>query len=329
MSLGRALRPLEAALGAAWSIGEVALAAAHPSELGHDPHRELVLADIEARGLHPALEPSSIRLAIDASGRIEGTNPYARLSGEPADRVVAHLARSRRGPSRHLVLVCHCYGVPSPSLMRRLFGLDELPVDVCTNIMTHHQPGTYPLWPGSGFTSARLSRFVENLRSAVAGVRALAEWLVQREGYERVTVIGFSIGGQLALHLAHSADVDEAILYCPVTSLHASATELGLMGRIHRPMKRVFSRFDARFALDDLLVTEPLRLGLRVDPRDLHVIVQRHDALAPPEQVASIRRRYPEARWHELEGTHLYPDDLAAVHRIVRDVVAARPSGRP
>lgn len=320
--------PLEAALGGAWSIGEVALSASRLDELRHDPHREIVLGDIEARGLHPALEPSSIRMAMDAAGRIEGTNPYARLSGEPSDRILAHLARSRRGPSRHLVLVCHCYGVPSPALMSRLFGLGELPVDVCTNIMTHHQPGTYPLWPGSGFTSARLSELVENLRAAVTGARTVLAWARRQRPYERVVVVGFSIGGHLALHLANAADVDAVVAYAPMTNLHASVTELGLMRRLHGPVERLVRRRNPHFDLRDLAITDPLAHPLRIPPRDLHVVVQRHDVMATPSQIAAIRRTHPDIGWHELPGTHVLPAGVDRLHALVRSLVLADDAAR-
>lgn len=319
MVVGRWIRPLEAAAGALWSVGEVATCLARPEHFEPDPHRDAVLRDIADRGFYPALTEEELRLSIRGDGLVRGANPYRRASGRPTGEVLAHL---RRHPgSRTLVVVCHCYGMPFPALMRALFGVDELPVDVCTNIMSHHQPGTYPLWPGSGFTSARLSELVENLREAITGVRALVEWLTRRRGYDRVVVLGFSIGGHLALHLANSTDVDAVLAYAPMTNLYASVTELGIMDRLHGPVERTMRKRNPHFDLRDLAITDPMAYPLRIDERALHVVVQRHDVMARPSQIAAIRRAHPAVGWYELPGTHVFPAGLGQLHGIVRSLV--------
>lgn len=319
MDLARIIRPLEAMGGALWSIGEVATCLARPEAFEPDPHRAEVLADIAARGFYPAIDPAELRLAMRDDGLVRGPNPYARVATRPSGEVLAHVVRKPR--ARTLVVVCHCYGMPFPALMRALFGVDDLPVDVCTNIMSHHQPGTYPLWPGSGFTSARLSELVENLREAITGVRALVEWLGTRRTYDRVVVLGFSIGGHLALHLANSADVDAVLAYAPMTNLYASVTELGLMDRLHGPVQRTMRKRNPHFDLRDLALTDPLAYPLRIPERDLHVVVQRHDVMAKPSQIAAIRRAHPSIGWHELPGTHVFPAGLGELQRIVRSIV--------
>jgi len=318
--MGPMLRPLEATLGAVWSVGELVQAFLRPDEWKHDPHREQLLEDIAKRGFYPELP--RLELERRRNGWLVGDNPHRRLAGTGTDRVVAQLTHAKRNPRRKLVVLCHCYGLPSPGLMRSLFGLDEVDVDVATNVMAHHARGSYRGWPGAGFTSSRLSTFIENLRTAVAGVRALTASLREAYAYEQVTVVGFSIGGQLALHLANTGLVDRALVYCPAVSMYRSATELGLMETLHPPVKRLLARTGSEFSFDALQVTEPLGYPLRIKERDLHVVVQRHDALAPPSQVAAIRERYPSVPWHELRGTHLWPAGRRRLHQIVRDVLA-------
>lgn len=315
------LRPLEAGLGAAWSLGELAQAFLRPAEWRSDPDRPALLDDIAERGFYPELDLSKVRLEERKRGVLLGHNPHVRLAGRGPDRIVAQLQRAERNPDGKLVVLCHCYGVPAPRLMRALFGLEGVQADVVTNIMAHHYRGSYRGFPGAGFTSTRLSTFIENLRTAVAGVRALTQSLIAREGYREVSVIGFSIGGQLALHLANTGFVTRALVYCPAISMYKSATELGLMDTLHPPVKKLLARTGSQFSFDDLQLTEPLRYPLRMAERDLHVVVQRHDALAPPHQVNAIRERYPEVPWHELHGTHLLPSGQKRLTQIVHGML--------
>lgn len=322
--IGRAARLAEEAFAAVWSIGEVGLAIARPDEVLRDPHRDALAADVAARGFHVGLDAGALDLDISSRGVIRGTNPYRRVCGAPPDRVLAYVRpRARRARARHAIVVCHCYGVPSPAIMRRLFALDALDADVITNVMGHHQPGTYLVWPGSGLVSARPSRFVENLRSAVTGLRALVAWLRRARGYESVSVIGFSIGGQLGLHLAHVAPeraghVDRALLYCPVANVGATARELGLMRHVAPYTDAILERAHGARADAILALADPLAHDLAIAPERLHVVVHRHDALTPLHQIEPIRAKYPRVGWTELEGTHLLPLGLADLHATVR-----------
>lgn len=321
MNVSRIIRPLEATAGALWSIGEVATCLARQEHFRPDPDRDAVLAGIAEHGFYP--DDVDTRLTYDGAQRIRGRNPYVRISGRPSGEVDAHI-RKHSG-ARTLVVICHCYGLPIPALMHALFGVGEMRVDVCTNIMSHHQAGTYPLWPGSGFTSARLSELVENLREAITGVRALVSWLRRTGEYERVVVLGFSIGGHLALHLANTADVDEVLTYAPMVNLYSSVTELGLMRSLHGPVSRTVRRRNPHFDLRDLAVTDPLAYPLRVPESALHVVAQRHDVMATVSQVRKIREKHPGSAWYELPGTHTYPAGLDELHRIVRGVVDGPP----
>jgi predicted esterase len=318
-SLGRALGAAEHGFGLAWSAGELAVMLRRPRELLRDRHRDALHASIAREGFHPTIDDERLALA-EKDGVISGSSPYTRVTSANVDRVLGRRIASKR-PSKRLVFVCHCYGIPSPRTMGRLFGLfGDRDFDVAYNVMAHHQPGTYVLWPGSGLVSASPSRFVDNLRSAVTGARALLRWLVQRYGYERVDVIGFSIGGQLALHLSNAEPVDGAILYCPVADLASVSRGLGLMRHVHPHVESLLAR--GGITLDDLDVADPLAHASKLAQERTHVIVQKHDALTPLAQVERIRRVRPNVRWHELEGTHLYPADLSRLHRLVREALA-------
>ncbi len=316
--LGRALGAAEHGFGVAWSVGELAVMLRRPRDLVGDRYRDAMRDAIAREGLHPNLAGARISLT-EEGGVISGPNPYVRITSPDRDRVLGRRIAARTR-SKRLVFVCHCYGIPSPRTMGRLFGLfGDRDFDVAYNVMAHHQPGTYVLWPGSGLVSASPSRFIDNLRAAVTGARALLTWLVRTHGYERVDVIGFSIGGQLALHLSNAEAVDGAILYCPVADLASVSRGLGLMRHVHPHVESLLAR--GGISLDDLHVTDPLLHASRVSEERTHVIVQKHDALTPRSQVERIRQHRPNVRWHELEGTHLYPADLSRLHRIVRDAL--------
>lgn len=317
--LGRALGAAEHGFGVAWSVGELAVMLRRPRDLVGDRHAPALREAIEREGFHPAIEAERLAF-VERAGMVSGPSPYRRITGPRRDRVLGRRIAARR-PSKRLVFVCHCYGVPSPRTMGRLFGLfGERDFDVAYNVMAHHQPGTYVLWPGSGLVSPSPSCFVDNLRAAVTGARALLAWLVARHGYERVDVIGFSIGGQLALHLSNAEAVHGAILYCPVTDLASVSRGLGLMRHVHPHVESLLAR--RGISLDALHVADPLAHPSRLAEERTHVIVQRHDALTPLAQVERIRQRRPRVRWHELDGTHLYPADLPRLHRLVRDALA-------
>lgn len=319
-TVGPLLGHAEHAFGMLWSLGEVGLALTRPHHILYDPDLERVQEDVATCGIHAPFDLSAVKLLSDGR-RLTGENPYRFIGAREPERILAYLDRARRNPRRHLIVVCHCYGVPSPRLMRTLFGLERAEADVVTSVMSHHQPGTYPLWPGSGFTSMRISRFVENLRAAVTGTRALVQSLVASEAYETVSVLGFSIGGQLALHLAHTGEAQRALLYCPVTNLATTTLELGLMHRMGPTIDRALTKARGRGLHDMLSMTDPLSLPLAMDESKLHVVVQRNDALARPHQIEAIRRKYRGAGWHEFDGTHLVPHGLTSFHRIVRDAL--------
>ncbi len=320
--VGDAAKLAEGILGGVWSVGEVAVLLSRFDEVRRDPFRNALFEDIHERGWYPAVSNADFHLTEKNKGWIVGVNPYRRigLSQETRrdDQVVAKLVRAEDA-AKHLVIVCHCYGVPVPPIMERLFGLHRVPgIDVAYNIMNHHQRGTFDFWPGTGFASGRVSHFLENLRSSITGVRALASALKEVHGYEKITVIGFSIGGQLAMHLANSAPIDQAILYCPVTSLHQTAKTLGLMGALIGPVSSLMKNQAGKFELDELQIADPLRYDLRIDPANLHVIAQRYDALTPLAQVSTIREKYPQSGWYEYNGTHVYPAGKAEFQRVIR-----------
>ena len=106
------------------------------------------------------------------------------------------------------------------------------------------------------------------------------------------------------------------MLYCPVVSLHRTAQELGFMRYLHGPVEAAMRRFKkGAFAFDDLSVADPLNHPLGIEEKNLHVIVQRFDALATVEQIEPVRARYPGARWHEYAGTHVVPAGAADFRR--------------
>lgn len=316
------LRGIEATFTAGWSVGEVAYAMRHPKRLREDPFRKAVLEDIDQHGLYKRFAGEAQVLVPDRRGWMSMSNPYVRVGGGETDKVVAQLRRVKRPRRRHVVVVCHCYGLPLPALMEQLFGLhliDE--VDVVYNIMNHHYLGSFRFWPGFGLFSPQMSRVVENVRSSVTGLRALLRSLVHTFGYEEVTLVGYSIGGHLSLHVANHHPIDRLVAYCPVTSLEQTATELGLMPWMSSGVARTLERMQGEFDFGDLDVLNPLNQDIGLSIEDLLLILQTHDAMVPTRQSMPILERYPSVRCLEYPGTHAFPVERRAMQRAVREFV--------
>jgi pimeloyl-ACP methyl ester carboxylesterase len=201
--------------------------------------------------------------------------------------------------------------------MSRLFGLSALDsVDVAFAIMNHHQRATYPLWPGTGLVSPSPAHMLENVRASIAGARTLVRAL--GHGYEHVSVLGFSIGGHLAMHVANTERVDRAVLYCPVVCVDRVSRELGLMRALHPHIVRAAHALDLGYRPEILQLANPLRYPLGIDEERVDVVAQRNDALTPLAHVRSIRDKYPRVGWHELEGAHVIPFGISRVRELVR-----------
>ncbi|NLY95175.1 MAG: alpha/beta hydrolase [Myxococcales bacterium] len=317
-AIGRALLPVEVAAGVVWSAAELARFVAHLDEALEDPHRERVLEDIDRRGFYADV-PDHLDFRVHRGGWLSARNPYERIGEPRKDRVVAHFRPAQR-PTRRLLVVCHCYGVPSPRLMDGLFGASELPVDVVTNIACHHERGGFELWPGSGFITLRTSRFIENVRASALGLRALVRTLIQERGYDQVAVVGYSLGGQLALHLANAHPIDGALLYCPAINVRAIALELGLWRHLGPRFFELLAARGLAHRYEDLAFAEPLTYPMVIPEERLHVVVQRHDRMASPRGIEPIRTRYPRSSWLELPGTHLFPLGKRVLRERVRSL---------
>jgi hypothetical protein len=315
----RLARPAEATLSALWSMGEVLVAMRRPRDIWHDPYREPLFEDIARRGFY--CEPEAAECPPPrADGWLVAPNPYRRLSSKAQpERVVAWLKHAG-GPRRErLLVVCHPYGFPLPRLLERLFGLGRLGgFDVAYNIMNHHYWGSFAVWPGSGLSSPRLSWLIEGIRSAVVGLRFLIGALLERYGYRSVSLLGFSLGGHMVLHLANCLAAERMVAYCPVTDIQQTVRQLGLMPWLAPPLERLVRRLRPDFEPADLAVLEPLRYDLVTDPARLMVIVQRNDVMTPVHQIEAIRRKYPAVGWAEFEGTHLYPARRRRFNRLIR-----------
>ena len=317
--LGRAMRLVEQTFTAGWSVGEVAYGLRHPLHLVHDPYRERVLGEIQEKGLYQEFAGEERRLLAREDGLIVAPNPYVRIGRGPQDKIVAQLKHPQRPRARRLLVVCHCYGLPIPALMERLFGLGDLDgYDVVYNIMNHHYLGSFTAWPGFGFMSIQVSQMIENLRSAFVGLRSLARSLQATYGYERVSLLGYSIGGQLSLHVANCLPLDRLLLYCPVISLRQTVEQLGLMPWMGDWVKAAMRRTRGDFRLEDLDAVDPLRHTLKLDPARALLIAQTLDAMVDVSQVSLLRARYPSLPVLEAPGTHVWPAHLAAFHRALR-----------
>lgn len=327
--MGRAFYLAEHAFSCAWSLGETAAACLRHRELPPDRFARRVVDDVERNGFYteipdrptlrsrprPAHEPRTV--VTD--------HPYRFVADRRtvSHRVVARLVPARSGRARRLVVMFHCYGAPFPGVMSRLFGLSELDsVDVAYAIMNHHQRGTYPLWPGTGLVSPSPGCMLENIRASIAGARTLVRALRRGHDYEHVTVLGFSIGGHLAMHVANTERVERAVLYCPVVCVDRVSRELGLMRALHPHLMRAARVLDRGYQPEILRLANPLRHPLAIDQEKVDVLAQRHDAMTPLSHVRLIREKYPRVGWHELDGAHVIPLGLSRVREVVRAAAA-------
>ncbi|MBH25243.1 MAG: hypothetical protein CMH57_12490 [Myxococcales bacterium] len=320
-AVGTAFAGLEALFTAGWSVTEILYALRRPDQLLRDPHRLPVLEDIAQHGLYKPHPDEAQHVELDRRGWIHLPNPYTRIGGGAPDQIVARMLRPGQRRQRRLLLMCHCYGLPFPRYMESMFGLRDLRgFDVVYNIMGSHHfgpRGRLP-WPGFGLMSLQLSRSIENIRAAITGLRTLVTSLTHTFGYESVSVLGYSIGGQLALHLGNCAEVSPIIAYCPVASLHNTASNLGLMSVLEPAVVRAVRVVRDDFDFGDLQVLDPLQASLQTDPSNLMVIAQIRDAMVPYDQLHPIRAAYPTAEWHTYPGTHVFPLRRREIHRLVR-----------
>ncbi|MEL6181444.1 MAG: hypothetical protein AAFS10_20975, partial [Myxococcota bacterium] len=125
-AVGTAFVGLEALFTAGWSVTEILYALRRPDQLIRDPHRHAVFEDIAHHGLYKTFPNETPTIHLDAKGRIHLPNPYVRIGDGGPDRIVARMLRSQGRRRRRLLLMCHCYGVPSPHYMESLFGLHKL-----------------------------------------------------------------------------------------------------------------------------------------------------------------------------------------------------------
>ncbi len=331
--VGRGLYAMEHAFSCVWSVAEVAVACARRREL-KNPHAQALGDDVRARGFYVDVE--------DRPAMRERQRPWPEprmVVGESAYRFVSevlegpstkkrrrHRVLARLQPAQHtrrarkLLVVLHCYGVPWPGAMERFFGIDRLAdTDVAYAIMNHHQRGSYPLWPGTGFTSANPACMLENLRAAVSGARTLIRGLRHARGYDHVSVLGYSIGGQLAMHVANTEPIERLLLYCPVVSVERVSRELGLMRNTHPWLMKAARAIDPSYRPELLSAGDPLQYPLKIAEDRVSVFAQRYDAMTPIAHVRTIRDKYPDVRWHEFDGTHVVPFGRAQVRAIVRD----------
>ncbi len=321
----RVIKAAEHAVGGLWSFGELALAALRRGDLRGDPNLEPLLHEIATYGFYQPVDPESVVLQRDSRGTWSGPNPYRSVeSGAPAQIV----ARSHfyTPHANKLLIVCHPYGVPDARFMARAFGLNQLlGWDIVYNVMSHHAPGSYTLWPGSSLASMRISRFLENMRSAVHGVQASAVFFRERYRYEKVAVFGYSIGGHLALHAANTAAVDQVIAYCPMVCLHAALSQIGLMRWVSDPINVRMVKRSPEYNFAALKLTDPLRAPLAIAEESLHVIAQTHDTYIPLRQVERVREKYPAIKWSQFNGTHGFMAGRAQVRSTIQ--AALTPTG--
>jgi hypothetical protein len=142
--------------------------------------------------------------------------------------------------------------------------------------------------------SANLGRTIQSMRQAVLDARAGVEWLV-RQGYERVGVVGTSVGSCTGfLAFAHEPRLSAGV-FNHVSGYFADVTWRGISTQhVRRGLEGVLTLEELR---DVWLPISPMPFAerlTRMAPRPMRFIAARHDLTFPAdlsrEVIARVRR---------------------------------------
>ncbi len=205
-----------------------------------------------------------------------------------------------RGRGRRAVLVLPQWNAQPESHMELCRLLNRLGISALRLTMPYHEERRPPeLERADHLVSSNIGRTIQSMRQAVLDARAAASWLIEHRGFERVGIVGTSIGSCTAfLAFAHEERIRVGV-FNHVSGYFADVVWRG------NSTEHVRHGFRDEVTLDELrrywLPISPLpfipRL-LRMKPRPMRFIAARYDLTFP---VDLSRNVIEETRRHGIE----------------------------
>jgi dienelactone hydrolase len=268
---------------------------------GHDPrrlfeqHAEEVLSSSEEFYSLPDIKDFQL-----ADGVLTWT------SAVPTPSPVNNLARARFFPARdkrnrrRAVLVLPQWNAQPQSHIELCHVLNRLGISALRLTMPYHEERRpAELERADHLVSSNIGRTIQSVRQAVLDTRAAATWLIEHQGYERIGIIGTSIGSCTAfLAFAHEERIKVGV-FNHVSGYFADVVWRGIS------TQHVRDGFRDEVTLDELrrywLPISPLPFIphlLKQKPRPLRFIAARYDLTFPVDLSRDVIR---ETQRHGIE----------------------------
>lgn len=218
---------------------------------------------------------------------------------------VNNTARARffpapEGKSPRAVLVLPQWNAQPESHIELCRVLNRLGISALRLTMPYHEERRPPeLERADHLVSSNIGRTIQSVRQAVLDTRAAARWLIEHQGYERIGIIGTSIGSCTAfLAFAHEERIQVGI-FNHVSGYFADVVWRGIS------TQHVRNGFRDEVTLEELrrywLPISPLpfipRL-LKQEPRRVRFIAARYDLTFPVDLSRDVIR---ETQRHGIE----------------------------
>ncbi|HEY0320908.1 MAG TPA: hypothetical protein VGC66_08150 [Pyrinomonadaceae bacterium] len=218
---------------------------------------------------------------------------------------VNNLARARffpapEGKRRRAVLVLPQWNAQPQSHIELCRVLNRLGISALRLTMPYHEERRpEELERADHLVSSNIGRTIQSIRQAVLDARAAASWLIEHRGYERVGIIGTSIGSCTAfLAFAHEERIRVGV-FNHVSGYFADVVWRGIS------TEHVRDGFRDEVTLDELrrywLPISPLPFIpklLKMKPRPVRFIAARYDLTFPVDLSRDVIR---ETRRHGIE----------------------------
>ena len=209
-------------------------------------------------------------------------------------------APERKTKRRRAVLVIPQWNAQPESHMELCRVLNRLGISALRLTMPYHEERRPPeLERADHLVSSNIGRTIQSVRQAVLDARAAAHWLIEHQGFERIGIIGTSIGSCTAfMAFAHEERINVGV-FNHVSGYFADVVWRGIS------TEHVRRGFGDEITLEDLrrywLPISPLpfipRL-LKMKPRPMRFIAARYDLTFP---VDLSRNVISEAKRHGIE----------------------------
>ncbi|MGB9180783.1 MAG: hypothetical protein WCB68_16240, partial [Pyrinomonadaceae bacterium] len=211
-------------------------------------------------------------------------------------------AKKGKGEKRSAVLLLPQWNADSQSHVELCHILNRLGISALRLTLPYHEERRPPeLERADHLVSSNIGRTIQSMRQAVLDTRAALRWLKQHQGFERIGIMGTSVGSCTAfLAFAHDPIVDVGVFnhvsgyvadvtWRGISTQHVRAgfgdavtleelreywtpiSPLPFIRRLcempKRPMRFIAARYDLTFPLDlsQGVIAETKRLGLDLD----------------------------------------------------------------